>query len=578
MNSIKIMVIQKFKIEEEIMNFEESNQFVEQMEKNNKNKKNVLIVLVICAIIVVILFGVIGYIRQKDTEQLKMLVDGKEVAMKSTLLLQAQDGSYYMNVKELAEKLGYSYQKGEYKNYTEDTESCYLRTPYEIISMNANSNIITKYILNENSSATLSTNSNQEPEVSKDLVIVDEQTKEQKLNIVVDSENETAEIFSVDHPIQYVNDELYVAFEEVAKIFSVQFNISHYNSQLNRIRVNSIPQLVPSILQIAKQNGYAEVSNLYENLTALSDGMLVVGDGTKYGVISLKDGQEVISLKYDKIVYRQNTDEFFVTAEDSVGIVDKAGNTIVKPTAYDSIANLDEVNKLYLVEKNGKYGVVNRNGDTIVYAEYDSIGLKNPEEFSNEQIRNFNLLFETCIPVNYDGKVGIIDIEGNERLKCVYDSLGFVKKDLQDSEDDENDSRNSTTNTSNTTNMTNTTNEVTNTTRKNNTVISNDYESVLTIPESLGIKGIVVNLNGLYGIFDAEVKRLIIPCACSKIYAKTKSGVTKYYLEYNEQELDLENYLKENNLISVTNTSEEEEETNTISNTTTNTTANETEE
>lgn len=578
MNSIKIMVIQKFKIEEEIMNFEESNQFVEQMEKNNKNKKNVLIVLVICAIIVVILFGVIGYIRQKDTEQLKMLVDGKEVAMKSTLLLQAQDGSYYMNVKELAEKLGYSYQKGEYKNYTEDTESCYLRTPYEIISMNANSNIITKYILNENSSATLSTNSNQEPEVSKDLVIVDEQTKEQKLNIVVDSENETAEIFSVDHPIQYVNDELYVAFEEVAKIFSVQFNISHYNSQLNRIRVNSIPQLVPSILQIAKQNGYAEVSNLYENLTALSDGMLVVGDGTKYGVISLTDGQEVISLKYDKIVYRQNTDEFFVTAEDSVGIVDKAGNTIVKPTAYDSIANLDEVNKLYLVEKNGKYGVVNRNGDTIVYAEYDSIGLKNPEEFSNEQIRNFNLLFETCIPVNYDGKVGIIDIEGNERLKCVYDSLGFVKKDLQDSEDDENDSRNSTTNTSNTTNMTNTTNEVTNTTRKNNTVISNDYESVLTIPESLGIKGIVVNLNGLYGIFDAEVKRLIIPCACSKIYAKTKSGVTKYYLEYNEQELDLENYLKENNLISVTNTSEEEEETNTISNTTTNTTANEIEE
>lgn len=560
------------------MNFEESNQFVEQMEKNNKNKKNVLIVLVICAIIVVILFGVIGYIRQKDTEQLKMLVDGKEVAMKSTLLLQAQDGSYYMNVKELAEKLGYSYQKGEYKNYTEDTESCYLRTPYEIISMNANSNIITKYILNENSSATLSTNSNQEPEVSKDLVIVDEQTKEQKLNIVVDSENETAEIFSVDHPIQYVNDELYVAFEEVAKIFSVQFNISHYNSQLNRIRVNSIPQLVPSILQIAKQNGYAEVSNLYENLTALSDGMLVVGDGTKYGVISLTDGQEVISLKYDKIVYRQNTDEFFVTAEDSVGIVDKAGNTIVKPTAYDSIANLDEVNKLYLVEKNGKYGVVNRNGDTIVYAEYDSIGLKNPEEFSNEQIRNFNLLFETCIPVNYDGKVGIIDIEGNERLKCVYDSLGFVKKDLQDSEDDENDSRNSTTNTSNTTNMTNTTNEVTNTTRKNNTVISNDYESVLTIPESLGIKGIVVNLNGLYGIFDAEVKRLIIPCACSKIYAKTKSGVTKYYLEYNEQELDLENYLKENNLISVTNTSEEEEETNTISNTTTNTTANEIEE
>ena len=175
------------------MNFEESNQFVERMEKNNKNKKNVLVVLIICAIIVVILFGAIGYIRKKDTEKLKMFVDDKQVSMSSTLLIQGQDGSYYMNVKELANILGYSYQKGEYKNYTEDAQSCYLRTPYEIISMNANSNTITKYILNEKGvtedeeSSNRSTNVNSnEIDVSKDLVIVDEETQEQVLNIVVD--------------------------------------------------------------------------------------------------------------------------------------------------------------------------------------------------------------------------------------------------------------------------------------------------------------------------------------------------------------------------------------------------------
>ena len=52
---------------------------------------------------------------------------------------------------------------------------------------------------------------------------------------------------------------------------------------------------------------------------------------------------------------------------------------------------------------------------------------------------------------------------------------------------------------------------------------------------------------------------MIIPCSCSKIYAKTKSGVTKYYLEYEENEIDLETYLKENNLISVKESSENTE-------------------
>ena len=140
--------------------------------------------------------------------------------------------------------------------------------------------------------------------------------------------------------------------------------------------------------------------------------------------------------------------------------------------------------------------------------------------------------------------MGIIDKDGNERLKCVYDSLGYTKT-VTTTDDDEEENEES----SNTTNQVD--NQLSNTTSKNTTTNLTDYDSVLTIPESVGIKGIVVNLNGLYGIFDAEVKHLIIPCACSKIYAKTRAGVTKYYLEYNEQELDLENYLKENNLISV---------------------------
>ena len=518
------------------MNFEESNQFVEQLEKNNKNKKTVLTVLIICAVLVVILFGIIAYIRKKDAAQLKIYVDDKQVKISSSLLLQSKDGVQYMNVRELAELLGYSYQKGEYKNYTEDAKSCYLRTPYEIVSMSANSNTVTKYILNENARAST------DEQISKDLILVDEKTGKGSINIVVDSENETEEIFTIDEAIQYVNDELYVPFPELAKIFSVQLN----TSQANRIRISSIPSLVQTITKLAQDAGYTEVSNIYENLMAMADNMLVVGDGSKYGVISLKDGKEVISLKYDKIVYRQNTEEFFVTAEESVGIVDASGNTIIKPTAYDNIASLDELQKLYLVEKNDKFGVVNHEGNIIVYAEYDSIGIEDKEEFAGEDIRNFNLLFEECIPVYNNDKVGIIDVDGEERLKCVYDSLGYVansasKENLDTNnrpssreEDDEEEE-----------NITNTTN-----TSTNQSASVEAHESVLTIPESVGIKGIVVKQDN-YGIFDAEAKRLIVPCVYSKIYAKTRAGVTKYYLEYDEQEIDLKQFLQENDLVSV---------------------------
>lgn len=517
------MVIQKVsEIREDSMNLEESNQFVKRMEQNNKNKRAVLIVLIICAILIAVLIGLISVIRTQEEQQLKMFVDDKQVTITSTLLLQDENGKNYMNVKELATLLGYSYQKGEYKNYTEDEESCYLKTPYEIISMTANAQTITKYMVN----------ANKNKEVSDDLIVKDERTNQVTLNIVVDSEDETEQIFSVNEPIQYVNHELYVSFEELPRIFDVQLQLSE-----NRIKMYSMTRLAQMATQFATNLGYSKISNRYENLTAMVDNMLVVGDGTNYGVVSLNDGNEIISLKYEEITYRQNTMEFFVMAEESVGIIDKNGETIIKPTEYDSITNFDAEKELYLVSKDDKYGIINHEGNTIVYAEYDSIGIKDTEDFADEDIRNFNLLFDECIPVKQNGKVGIIDIEGNERLKCVYDALGYVKP-----EEEKTNSQNSSNRNSNTS---------TNQTNQNNHVSSSDQHSVLTIPESVGIKGIVAKFNDLYGIYDVQAKRLIIPCVYSKIYSKTKSGVTKYYLEFEEQEIALEDYLAENNLISV---------------------------
>ena len=132
-------------------------------------------------------------------------------------------------------------------------------------------------------------------------------------------------------------------------------------------------------------------------------------------------------------------------------------------------------------------------------------------------------------------KYGLYNLDGELSLPVSYDSLGYkVVEDKKAS------------------------------TRENN---------VLLIPSSVGINGIVVCLDGLYGIFDVNKEELILPCAYTKIYSITKSGVTTYYAEFNGQQLDLAEYLKENNLVSVEEDENEDTE-NTNENTNTVTDAN----
>lgn len=116
--------------------------------------------------------------------------------------------------------------------------------------------------------------------------------------------------------------------------------------------------------------------------------------------------------------------------------------------------------------------------------------------------------------------------------------MGYIANANSENTENEGDKKNSNTNTTSQ-------NTVSNTSANQKTTELDEHDNVLTIPEETGIKGIVVkNYNQLYGIYDAKTKRLI-PCSFTKIYSKTKSGVTTYYLEYNEQEFELESYLQE---------------------------------
>ena len=133
--------------------------------------------------------------------------------------------------------------------------------------------------------------------------------------------------------------------------------------------------------------------------------------------------------------------------------------------------------------------------------------------------------------------------------------MGYVANANIENSENEGDKKNSNTNTTSQ-------NVVSNTSANQNTVELDEHDNVLTIPETTGIKGIVVkNYNNLYGIYDAKTRRLI-PCSFTKIYSKTKSGVTTYYLEYSEQEFELESYLQEIGFFDENEEEQEQEQEN----------------
>lgn len=479
------------------MNLEESDKFVEKQRQTEQKKKIVLASIVLCAILVVLLVIMIIYIQYQDSLQLKVFVDGTQVSIKDNLLYEENDVTY-INVKSLAEIMGYTYTKGEYKKYNEDINSCYIRNDLEIVAMTVGSDIFTKYI----------------DVVSTSNVLTPEGPFGMELQVI--SENGESNTYMLKNPMKLVDNEIYMPFDKITDVFNVAVN----NSEKNRIRIYTLPALFKNAMEVAATLEYSTISGVYENIRAIPYGLIVVGDNGIYGAIDSTSGQEVLSIKYENIEFIQNVQEFFITGDNTVGLLDREGKTIIQPTEYDEMSVLDEINQLYLVEKNNKYGVLNRKGDIVVHVDYDGIGLKKIEDFNLEDVRNPNLLHDECIVVELDSLYGLFSIDGEELLKPVYE-FGY---------------------------------------KTTSTDIAGE-DSVLTIPASTGIRGLVIQFNDLYGIYDLNVKDIIIPSSCTRIYSITKAAETKYYMEFANEQIELDSYLETYNLKSEKNGSDKTEET-----------------
>ena len=488
------------------MNFEQSDSFKNELERNARSKRNVVISLVFCAFLIVLMVILIAFLKHQDAITEKLFIDDVQVGIPGNFY-KLVDGERYVNIRALSDLFGYTYTKGIYGEYTENPDSCYLQNNFEIVAITAGSDRFTKYLELGNAENNIGN----------------------LTGIELKNGNGYNESFKLEKPIIYEDDTLYIPQQYISPMFNIQIEWEEY-----RIKFYTLHYLLGMGQQAVGAKGLVEIDKYYENLRALNYGFVIVGNSTapdkpstEFGVINMANGELIISTKYEDITFVENSQEFYITAANgTVGILNNKGGTVIPPSEFERISLLDDENRLYLVEKDGEYGVLDKKGEILVYAEYEEIGI-DIDDFIKEEVDNKALFFGKCIPVEKDGKFGLYDTNGNRLLDPVYDGFGY-KTPIKSTS-------------------------------------SGSEQSALLIPSYVGINGIVVNYDDKYGIFDATTGGLILPTVFDKIYSIKKEGERTYYISYNGAEIELSQYLKDNNLNNVNESGELLAETEPVS-------------
>ena len=521
-------------------------------EKPSGKKKMVLIGIISCVVLILILAVLIMFYRQIDATTFKLYINDTQVSCSSDFYITDDNGNKYVKARELAGLIGWSYQNGEFGTFTEDTNSGYMQNEYEVASFVADSTTLKKYI---EVSETLS-----EEEEAEEEATNEEATP--TIDILVNSENGTLESMELELPVISYNNQIYIPLSSIDDICNCSYSDEPY-----RMYIYDMNYLIQVALQNSTSFGYPSISGTYENLRALPYGMLVAIDNSgRYGVINLTSGETLLGFKYSEMVFNQNVKEFLVKApDDTVGIVAEDGTVIISPKNYDDISVLSDALGLYLIEDDLQYGVMNREGDTIVYPEYDSIGLSDEAVYVFDYTAENNryVLFGNTIIVESDDKYGFYNLEGDNVLSVNFQGIGYISESDEIAYENSLDESSSNSNS----NSDSEDSETSTTVVEGNSVLTIDIE-VDDDGTKGEVKAIIVEQTGLngepaYGVYDAIQERLIIPCGCSRIYSITRSGVTTYYLEYNGQQLDFEKYIVENGLYTVVDENATQEDTST---------------
>ena len=198
------------------------------------------------------------------------------------------------------------------------------------------------------------------------------------------------------------------------------------------------------IYKIIDNSGNVVIDNKYTNIEEIADNYYIVANNRNNGIIDLT-GKSLVDLKYNSIVELDNTEllQANISATSTVSLINKNMQVVVtmdnanidvedgyirlysetEDKYFDYAGNelspkdVFPNNKIYAQEENGKWGFVDKNGNTIVQNEYDRVTELNEYGFAG---------------IEKDGKWGVIDENGQIVQEPIYEldeiSPSFIGK------------------------------------------------------------------------------------------------------------------------------------------------------
>ncbi len=367
------------------MNIIDEN-FVEKEKKaNTKLPKIILAIIIVLVIAIIGIVVALGYI---ENSQLKVSIDGQVQAKVKDMLVFEGD-TVYIPIRDIASYVGYQSYSGDYAERSEAKNKCYIQNDDEIANFVLNSNKIYK--------------------------------------LETQQSNSEYTYFYSKKPVKAINGKLYVSSDGFEEAFNASFI---YNKDTNRIKIYTMEYLITSYQQLVLDKNYAEMSSEFNNKKSIFEERLVVQkDKKQIGVIDLK-GNTVIEPKYEEIKYIPETGDFFATSNGKVGIISKDGAMKVQ-ILYDSLNLMDKDAGIYEAKRDNKYGIIDIKGNLKLYIENDQIGM-DISKFEKNDIRNKYLLVDNLIPVKKNDLWGLVDKNGKTVVDFKYDSLGYIASSNKD--------------------------------------------------------------------------------------------------------------------------------------------------
>ncbi len=369
-----------------------------QTKKSDNTKIKVALILVFVLIVVLIISAVLVWMYSQNLKEhaFKVVIDGMQNSKASNdeaMFLIQQDGQVYTSIEDICSFVGYNFYRGGYRQYTEDRSKCYVNNSKEIVSFTSGSSELVKYTTD-----------------TSDL----------------------PQTFEIDEEVLMQGEKLYINEQGLERAFNLAIN---YDGQSNTVNIATLPYLTT---YYEKQISNASIDKStfddnvkFNNSKALLKSLIVIQDTNTllYGVGLLSNSgglTTVITPRYSKVEYMEGSDDFIVTTEENkVGIIGSDGITKVRPD-YDTIDVIDRSVGLYLVSNANKQSVININGKIIVHQDYDSIGL-DLNSYEDPSITNRYLLLGNCIPVKLNDKWGLINKNGDTVLPVQYDGIGCME-------------------------------------------------------------------------------------------------------------------------------------------------------